>query len=331
MELKPIDRTDRAVGRLNAALSIYRETILAEAQNPERQILYWIDHSKDALADEFRCFAIQNDKAVIGYLQYSYFREEHVFFFEYFCIRDQKRAGLSPSEAVESIKEFLSQNYPADFTIVFEVAQKRVSGDRWESDKKLISYFKRLGFRTVDFHYRYPVLQSYDGGLSYPADLMISLPAKRIELQSSELRTILRCIYFKHYLRWDRPFLDPENFRRRESLIEKLYSTEVSRIGGDDTFGTDGDDKRAFISRYSRRAPRIGALLEKIFGPKMPRILGVMVVLLGAQWILGGSLLLIPFVLAVAAIYCLGEDTDSSRKLFSVVIARLSLSRQRTS
>jgi hypothetical protein len=64
----------------------------------------------------------------------------------------------------------------------------------------------------------------------------------------------------------------------------------------------------------------------------MPRILGVMLILLGAQWVLGGSLLLIPFVLAVAAIYCLGEeDTETSRKLFSVVIARLSPSRQRTS
>src|SRR5712671_5471525 len=93
------------------------------------------------------------------------------------------------------------------------------------------------------FSLPYPVLQSYDGGLSYPTDLMISLSAKRTELQSSELRTILRCIYFKHYLRWGRPFLDPENFRKRESLIEKLYSAEVSRIGGDDTFGTNGDDK----------------------------------------------------------------------------------------
>ncbi len=119
---------------------------------------------------------------------------------------------------------------------------------------------------------------------------MISLSAKRTELQSSELRTILRCIYFKHYLRWDGPFLDPENFRKRESLIEKLYSAEVSRIGGDDTFGTNGDDKRSFVARYSRRAPRIGALLEKIFGPKMPRIMGVMLILRGAQWVLGGSL-----------------------------------------
>jgi hypothetical protein len=50
MDLKPIDRTDRALTRLNAALSIYRETILPEAQNPERQILYWIAYSKDTLA-----------------------------------------------------------------------------------------------------------------------------------------------------------------------------------------------------------------------------------------------------------------------------------------
>ena len=60
MELKPIDRTDRALDRLNAALSIYRDTILPEAQNPERQILYWIDHSKESLADEFRCFAVED-------------------------------------------------------------------------------------------------------------------------------------------------------------------------------------------------------------------------------------------------------------------------------
>src|SRR5260370_21261102 len=102
MELRSIDRTDRALSRLNAALSIYRETILPEAQNPERQILYWIEHSKEDLADEFRCFAIQHADVVVGYLQYSFFREEHIFFFEYLCVRDKKRRGLVPSQAVRS-------------------------------------------------------------------------------------------------------------------------------------------------------------------------------------------------------------------------------------
>jgi hypothetical protein len=322
MEIIPVDRTDRAPSRLADALTIYRQSILAEAQHPESQIRYWIDHGKKALADEFRCFVIRHEKVVTGYLQYSYFREEQIFFFVFLCIRDQKRVGLLPTDAIESIRSFLTQNYPADFTVVFEVAQKKSSGGQWKSDKKLISYFKRLGFRTVDFPYRYPVLQSY-GDFSYPADLMVSLPGKRVELYSSELRTILRCIYFKHYLRWDRPFLDPESFRRRQSLIEKLFSVEVSRIGDDDKFDTDGDDKRSFVARFTNRAPQIGVMFEKIFGPKMPRILGAMSVLAVVQHFIGG-MLLIPFVLATAAVYCLAEDTDASRKLFSAIIVRFS-------
>src|SRR6202171_4060918 len=155
MKLRPIERTDRGRSRLNAALSIYRETILPEAQNPERQILYWIDHYKDELIDEFRCFAIQRDNKVVGYLQYSYFREEHVFFFEYLCVRDSRRRGLVPSDAIKSIEDFLAQNYRPDFTIVFEAARKKGQSGQWEPDTKLIAYFKRLGFRKIDFAYRY--------------------------------------------------------------------------------------------------------------------------------------------------------------------------------
>src|SRR5438105_11065488 len=120
MELRLIDRTDRGKKRLHAAFGIYRDTILPEAQNPERQIMYWIEHSKDDLSDEFRCFAIQTSNEVVGYFQYSFFREEHIFFFEYLCLRDSSRQGLVPSEAVKCIEEFLAQNYRPHLTIVFE-------------------------------------------------------------------------------------------------------------------------------------------------------------------------------------------------------------------
>ncbi|MFL9502745.1 hypothetical protein ACJMQP_22040 [Rhodopseudomonas palustris] len=314
---------------MNDALSIYREEILLEAQNPERQILYWIDHAREALADEFRCFAIQSKNSVIGYLQYSYFREEHIFFFEYLCIRDRNRSGLTHSDAVDVIKKFLADNYSPDFTIVFEVAHKHNENLGWERDKKLTSYFTRLGFRVVDFPYRYPVLQAYDGKSSYPADLMVSLPSEQTVLTSSGIRTILRCIYFKHYLRWDRPFLNADNFQKREQLIEALYRAQTAKIGSDDIFKTSGDDRRSFRINLMKAAPRISDLLNKIFGPKMPRIAVVMIALLGAQWLLGNGLLLIPFVLAVAIIYCLGEDTESSRKLLTAVVSKLSISRQR--
>ena len=329
MELKPIERTDRAKNRLNAALEIYRETILPEAQNPEKQILYWIDHSGGDLTDEFRCFAIQHGRDVVGYLQYSYFREEHIFFFEYLCIQDTKLIGLVPSRAVKSIEDFLAQNYKPGFTIVFEVAQKRSGIAEWKSDKKVVSYFKRLGFRTIDFHYHYPILQSYEGEFSYPADLMTRMPEGRTTVTSFEMRTILRCIYFKHYLRWDRPFLDSERFSEREKLINELYSREVAQIGGGDSFGTKGDEKRTRVVLFQNRQARIGSLLERVFAPKFPRVIVVVGILLVVRKLLQNDLLFVPFVLTVCAVYCLVEDTESSKKLFVSIVSRLRAGRQR--
>jgi hypothetical protein len=273
---------------------------------------------------------LQNHNAVVGYLQYSFFREEKLFFFEYLCIRDFSRMGLLPSQAVKTIENFLAQNYPPGFMIVFEVAQKRNNNQEWKSDKKLISYFKRLGFRTVDFPYHYPILQSYDGEMSYPADLMILLPEQRTVVTASEMRTILRCVYFKHYLRWDRPFLEPERFVQRERLINQLYSRQVQSIRDNDFFGTRGDEKRSKIKRFINAQPEIGQMLDRVFGPKFFRVLAVIGVLLFTQWMLGSGLLLIPFVLAVALVYCLMEDTDTSKKLFMAVLSRVRLGRIRS-
>jgi len=329
MELKAIDRTDRSRARLDAALGIYRDTILPEAQNPERQILYWIDHSREIGADEFKCFAIQEGTTVIGYLQYSFFGEEKLFFFEYLCVRDGKRKGLSPSKALKSIETFLGENYDPGFSIVFEVAQTQSQSGVWQNDSKLISYFTRLGFRTVDYGYRYPILQSYEGAVSYPADLMVRLPENRKQVSGTEMRTVLRCVYFKHYLRWDRPFLSATNFAVRERMINELYSQQVSKIGETDSFGTSGDDRRGGLTRLDHYQGRVTALSERVFGPKLPRLVVVMGLLLGVQWVLHSEWLLIPFVLCVAALYCIAEDTDASRKLFVVILSKMRVARQR--
>ena len=279
------------------------------------------------IADEFRCFAIQDDGVVIGYLQYSYFAEERIFFFEYLCIRDKRPRGLSSSKALKSIEKFLGENYDPGFIIVFEVAQTQAAGGVWQKDEKLITYFARLGFRTIDYGYRYPILQSYEGAISYPADLMIRLPNSKKVVSGTEMRTVLRCIYFKHYLRWDRPFLSAQNFDERERMINELYSQQIAKIGDTDHFGTSGDDRRSGLARFDRYQARIGALSDKVFGPKLPRLIAVIVVLLCTQWALHSQWLLVPFVLCAAALYCIAEDTDASRKLFVVILSKLKLSR----
>ena len=333
MELSPITHTNHNSKHLHAALGIYRRTILPEAQNPESQILYWIDHNNESLADEFRCFALTQKGTVAGYLQYSYFREEHIFFFEYLCIQDLSRNGLAQSRALKSIEDYLAQNYGSKFTIVFEVAQKVDNAGKWKSDRKVINYFERLGFRTVNFDYRYPVLQSYRGESSYPADLMVMLPHNRTEITASEMRTILRCIYFKHYLRWDRPFLESEQFSLREKLINDLYSTQVAEIKSEEKFQTIGRKNSLIQRRFRNQIPDIDKILGRFLSPKMPRIFVVISVLLLTNWILnlmGNGLMLIPFVLAVSLVYCLAENTKETRKLVALIIARLRVGRPRS-
>jgi hypothetical protein len=327
MELRSIDRIDRTKARLSEALGIYKELMLPEAQNPERQILYWIEHSKEELVDEFKFFVIQHDNQVLGYLQYSFFREEKIIFFEYLCIRDRRRRGLIPTEATKSIAAYLAENHPPNLTLVIEIIHKRDNLGQWVPDNKLLTYFTRLGFRELHFDYRYPNLQSYEGEPSFPAKLMVLLPGGRTEISSSEMRTVLRCIYYKHYLRWDRPFLDAEKFTDRERLIDMLYFQEVEQIGRSHTFGTSGDDRRINQNPFAKYQPGLYRLLDRIFGPKLPRIIGVAVSLIIATKLLPSTLLLVPFVLTVVIIYCLAEDTANSHKLLVILFSRIRLGR----
>jgi hypothetical protein len=327
MDLKPIDRTDRGKARLHAAMTLYRDLIRPDEQNPEQQILYWIEHSREVLADQFRCFAIQSKGEVVGYLQYSYFNEEHLFFFEYFCMRSRGRVGLLTNPAVKAVRDYLTENYRPGFTIVFECAREPGPNGQWLADKRRIDYFQRLGFRTLDFNYSYPVLTSYDKQESFPADLMVLLPEGRTTVSATQLRSILRCVYFKHYLRWDRPFLEAATFEQRARFIETLYSRTTATIHDDDSFDTKGAAKKQFI--WAHTGPSIKQLLHHLFGPKYPRLVAVFALLLVVQWLLGSVVYLIPFVIAAAAVYCLAEDTETAEKLFREILRKFTLGRTR--
>ena len=236
-----------------------------------------------------------------------------------------------PSDAVVCIERFLAENYRPGFTIVFEIARKEESGI-WVPDMALLAYFRRLGSRTIDFRYRYPILQTYDGAASYPADLMVRLPDGRSLVTGSEVRTILRCLYFRHYLRWDRPFLAPARLAERERLIDKLYSQEVASLGDDDvTIETHGDDRRSHLFKCEARPLTLVTAIARLFGPKLPRLTAVIVLVLAVQAVLGNFWLLVPFVPVVAALYCLVDNSEGSRKPLRLVFTKFSVVPRRQS
>ncbi len=262
---------------------------------------------------------------VIGYFQYSYFREEHMFFFEYLCIKSKSSRGLISSPVIRTIREFLAQNYRPDPTVIFDVAHEQLPSGERVSDHKRIAYFQNLRFRKIEFDYEYPVLQSYSARASYSADLMVMLPGGRTEVTASEMRTIIRCVYFKHYLRWDRPFLDAEKFAERQKLIDELYAKQIRQIASRHEFLTTGILRGSSLAWVVKNEPSLTALLGRIFAPKMPQLVFWITFLLFVQWILGSVWLLIPLALVLVVLDCLINNTKDSRKLLTTIMSRLRL------
>lgn len=322
IQLKPFIRSNREVSRLNAALRLYRNLIPEEARNPEEQIIYWIDNSKKHLTDEFRSLSIHSDNELIGYFQYSYFVDEHLFFFEYLCLTNKGRKGLIRSDFLHALEQYFSANYRPGFMIAFEAVRNKIDGV-WVPDKKRLNYYEFLGFRKVEFEYRYPVLQSY-GDESYPADLMVRLPGESITITASQLRMILRAIYFKHYLRWDKPFLGPEDFCRREMIINDLYAKEIAVISKTDEFKTTGRIRKYSFLEQIKRVPEILPLLKEIFGNHpLLRICAICFLFLLLKTLLKNDWLFVPFVLLVFAAWCLVDEKEASRKLFVTIIKQV--------
>jgi hypothetical protein len=57
--------------------------------------------------------------------------------------------------------------------------------------------------------------------------------------------------------------------------------------------------------------------------------MAVMLLLIAAQWALGSGWMLVPFVVAVAVIYCLAENTAAAEKLFVALVTKLNIGRPR--
>jgi hypothetical protein len=76
--------------------------------------------------------------------------------------------------------------------------------------------------------------------------------------------------------------------------------------------------------------PAIGALVDRIFGPRLPRLISVIVVMLITQRLLVSSWLLLIFIPSVGTIYCLAEDTNDARKLAAAIIGRFKIAQPRS-
>ena len=328
VDLVALDLTDSTRPRLRAALDIYHDGVIEEARSPTDQLEYWIQHSPDVLQDEFRCYSIHRDAAVIGFLQYTYFRAEKILFFDFLCIKDIKRTGLLYSKDVfERIKECFTSLYGEESKVVFEIAHMRASKGSWRRDTKVINYFKKANFREVSYSYQYPSLQIDSEPRSYPAVLMVGLPNANQHLTASDLRTMLRALYFKHYLRWGRPFLSVAQYDAREKYINELYIVQSAAISGQTELQTIGYREPVSINVHLKRIwSYLLTVVLSIFGEDYLRgylrLSLIAVSLLGIRTYLQNDYLFWPFVLASIFVYAVIQNPPPRIRDLVALISR---------
>jgi hypothetical protein len=306
-----------------SALNIYGDRILREAQNPEKQILYWVENGEVLLNDKFKCLAYEREGAIVGYAQYSYFSDENIIFFEYFCVTANAKGQNLTSAFIELLRSHVFDKYNDQVTIVFETAHTPDPNSGWVSDKALNRYFRRFGFRKLNFDYFYPVLQSYVAGTSYPADLLIATKKGEIEFNSYQVRTILRAIYFKHYLRWDKPFLSSAELIGREKLINSLYNMHATKIQDDDKISTSGGSAIDFSANFRRSTSFITTALTSDYMKRVSIFLFSLLIVSLVNHVTDSMAVTISSILIATLIYGIFENSASSNKLVLALVGKL--------
>lgn len=228
MRLERLGHSARDARRIEQALAIYRDAIIPEARNPEREILYWIDHGRSMAAGELSCLAIEDDDVVVGYLQYSYFDRPASAFIEYVCLSPSSRLG--GVDLMSAIVGRVTEEKPAWRAIVGELAFKNEASTRWREDRALQKLAGRFGFGRLAIPYRYPALNSLSREASHPADLVARLRTGD-RIPAKDALEIVRAIYFDHYLGWDAPFLSPARLNQRRELIGDLFDQQAAALG----------------------------------------------------------------------------------------------------
>lgn len=225
--IQPIGATDLESARAQEAFAIYRRTIGAGMQTPLEQIGHWLTAAEPG---HLNCLSVHAHDRVVGYVQYSYSPAAEVLLFEYLCLDTANLPQPLGRQTMTVVRDHLLAHYPLRTTVALEVA------DDGAAAAARMAFFSRHGFRRCPYPYLCPSHQT-DADDGTVAELMAWMPESNAAMPPDRYLELVRHIYSDRYLRWERPFLDDDQFARRQRHVDALYdavrrSTLAARICG---------------------------------------------------------------------------------------------------
>ena len=205
----------------NLALRLYARLIPGPLRTNSNEITYWVEHYTEFHPDEFCVFGFYCNNTIIGYAQCAYFSTQKIIAFDYLVLHEQHRSHGEYFQFLKLLKEWLyQQNWEIDY-IAAEVAADLAPVNA-NNTAPVIELFKLAGFLVADCPYHQPQLGVNNEQSDLPAYLLVYCGETVFSLAVPAFLKIVHTIYFQHYERWYRPFIETPNVYR--SHLDKRYA-----------------------------------------------------------------------------------------------------------
>jgi hypothetical protein len=188
-----------------SALRLYVRLIPGPARTQSNEIVYWLENYQQFKPDEFCVCGFYSNDAIIGYAQFAYFHAERIIAFDYLLLHEAHRGHGEYFQFVKLLKEWIDeQHWELDYVTAEVSADCDVANDR----VRLVDLFQQVGFAVVNCLYHQPHLGLNNPQSDIKVHFLVRPSAKMLTMPAPVFVKIVETIYFKHYQRWYRPFLD---------------------------------------------------------------------------------------------------------------------------
>lgn len=219
-----------------SALQLYIRLIPGPARTQSNEIVYWLERYSQFNPDEFCVCGFYADNAVVGYAEFAYFRRERIIAFDYLLLHEAHRSHGEYFEFVRLLKQWVDQQH---WEIDYITAEVAAEYDHSSDAVAIVELLKLVGFSVVDCTYYQPLLGIDNPQSDMEAYFLVRPSVKIPKLPAAVLLRIVETLYFRHYARWYRPFLDApapydkllrQRFARFKAEVEPRKEVELNGI-----------------------------------------------------------------------------------------------------
>jgi hypothetical protein len=207
---------------LAQALSVYQANTPHLEMASTNEIQYWADHYNSEFDDDLFLFALQINGATIGFAQCVRFLDENFTVLDYMTVaKEHKTVGVFLLFYEQICAFFRAGRTESDY-VVAEILLNP-NGEFTDSSEFWRGVMALERFRVIDAEYHQLQLGRTKFETELPAKLMISASDEVKTLRRDTYLLVVEAIFFKHYLRWYKPFQKQGEAAEYRAKAQKNY------------------------------------------------------------------------------------------------------------